>query len=181
MGKMYAIGTAIPLDRVGTVPFAANRKVPEGVLHRMVVNLSKVGSRCFPQVYSVIRDMEQYSGLLPVEPMDGMAITDDEGGSESENDLIPTGEKGDGNDDRKRIANARIALRKRNAILERRRRVRYTIDMSVNLGNASHFDVNDASQGFSVWTEEVPGLDANWFFVLPNVHGRKHGCEARRQ
>ena len=74
VGTMYAIGTGIPLDRVGTVPYAANRKVPVDVLRKMVVNLSKVGSRCFPQVYSVIRDMEQDSGLLPVEPMNGEAI-----------------------------------------------------------------------------------------------------------
>ena len=45
--------------------------------------------------------------------------------------------------------------------------------MSVNLGNSLHFDVHDASQGFSVWTENVPGCGANWFFVLPNVHGLK--------
>ncbi len=45
--------------------------------------------------------------------------------------------------------------------------------MSVNLGNSSHFDVHDASQGFSVWTEDFPGCGANWFFVVPNVHGLK--------
>ncbi|KAI2498525.1 hypothetical protein MHU86_15985 [Fragilaria crotonensis] len=45
--------------------------------------------------------------------------------------------------------------------------------MSVNLGNSSHFDVHDASQGYSVWTEEIPGCGANWYFVLPNVHGKR--------
>ena len=50
-------------------------------------------------------------------------------------------------------------------------RVGYTIDMSVDLGNASHFDVHDASQGFSVWTEELRGCGANWFFIMPNLHG----------
>jgi hypothetical protein len=53
------------------------------------------------------------------------------------------------------------------------RRVGYTIDMSVNLGNASHYDVHDASQGFSVWTEEIRGLGSNWFFVMPNLHGKR--------
>jgi hypothetical protein len=49
--------------------------------------------------------------------------------------------------------------------------------MSVNLGNAYHVDMHDASHGFSVWTEEVPGRGANWFFILPNVHGTKpDGC-----
>ncbi len=31
-------------------------------------------------------------------------------------------------------------------------RVDYFVDMSVDLANASHFDVHGASQGFSVWT-----------------------------
>ncbi len=51
-------------------------------------------------------------------------------------------------------------------------RVGYTIDVSVNLGNASHYDVHDASQGFSVWTEQIRGLGSNWFFVMPNLHGK---------
>lgn len=48
-----------------------------------------------------------------------------------------------------------------------------TVDMSVNLGNSSHYDVHDASQGYSVWTEEMQGLGANWFFILPNLHGTR--------
>ena len=52
-------------------------------------------------------------------------------------------------------------------------RVGYTIDMSVDLGNASHFDVHDASQGFSLWTEEFPGRGSNWYFVMPNLHGMR--------
>ncbi|KAI2512275.1 hypothetical protein MHU86_2151 [Fragilaria crotonensis] len=55
-------------------------------------------------------------------------------------------------------------------------RVAYSIDMSVDLGNASHFDVGDSSQGFSVWTEEVPGKAANWFFVMPNLFGNNNGA-----
>jgi hypothetical protein len=43
--------------------------------------------------------------------------------------------------------------------------------MSVDLGNSSHFDVNDASQAFSVWLEEMVGHGENWYFALPNVHG----------
>ena len=50
-------------------------------------------------------------------------------------------------------------------------RVGFTIDMSVDLGNSSHYDVGDVSQGFSVWTEEVPGLASNWYFVMPNLYG----------
>jgi hypothetical protein len=50
-------------------------------------------------------------------------------------------------------------------------RISTTMDLSVNLANASHYDVNDASQGFSIWTEDKPGTTANWYFVLPNVYG----------
>ena len=44
-----------------------------------------------------------------------------------------------------------------------------TGDQSDGLGNASHFDINDASQGFSVWAEEKEGATLNWYFLLPNV------------
>ena len=49
--------------------------------------------------------------------------------------------------------------------------VGYTVDMSVDLGNASHIDFNDGSQGFSLWGEEFPGRGTNWFLVMPNIHG----------
>ena len=50
-------------------------------------------------------------------------------------------------------------------------RVGMSIDASVNLANASHFDSNDASQGYSLFLEEVPGMADSWYFVMPNVHG----------
>jgi hypothetical protein len=94
----------------------------------MVLNLLKVGSHCFPQVYAVVRDMEQDSDLLPLEPMNGMAITDDEGGAESDDcgdeDVSDDGDVDDYNGNSacanvhcKRIAKARIALCKRVAVL----------------------------------------------------------------
>ena len=53
-------------------------------------------------------------------------------------------------------------------------RVGYTIDTSVDLlGNSSHLDLNDASQGLSVFTEEKPGCALNWFFLLSNLHGKR--------
>jgi hypothetical protein len=33
--------------------------------------------------------------------------------------------------------------------------------------------MSDASPGFTVWTETVPGQATNWYFVLPNVYGRR--------
>lgn len=41
--------------------------------------------------------------------------------------------------------------------------------VSVNLVNASHYDINDASYGVSIWSEDNPGVATNWFFLMPNV------------
>ena len=91
-----------------------------------------------------------------------MCVAD--GGSDGSSELA-----NDDDDD-----NLSIELLERSLAKEERRQwIGYTIDMSVNLGDTSHFDVHDASQGFRVWNEDVPGCGANWFFVLPNVHGLK--------
>ncbi|KAI2493084.1 hypothetical protein MHU86_21468 [Fragilaria crotonensis] len=58
------------------------------------------------------------------------------------------------------------------AVLERRRRVAYTIDLSYNLGNSSHFDVNDASQGTVVGQRRCLAGE-NWYFIMPNVEGKR--------
>ena len=74
----------------------------------------------------------------------------------------------------------RRKIRRLLRLLERWRRVGYTIDLSCNLGNSSHFDVNDASQGYSCWTEEMLGWGENWYFVMPNVEGKRpDGTEYR--
>ncbi|KAI2497925.1 hypothetical protein MHU86_16581 [Fragilaria crotonensis] len=52
-------------------------------------------------------------------------------------------------------------------------RVAHTMDVSVDLSNASHYDVNDASSSFAIWTEDSPGTTNNWYLVLPNVFGKK--------
>jgi hypothetical protein len=50
-----------------------------------------------------------------------------------------------------------------------------TMDVSSNLCNSAHYNVNDASTGFAVWTETIPGNRAQkWYFVLPNVYGKRH-------
>ncbi|KAI2491465.1 hypothetical protein MHU86_23102 [Fragilaria crotonensis] len=73
----------------------------------------------------------------------------------------------------------RKELRRKMEAQERRQRVGYTVDMSINLGNSSHYDVNDASQGYSVWTEEVLGLGKNWYFVIPSVCGLRPGTKTK--
>ncbi len=50
--------------------------------------------------------------------------------------------------------------------------VGHSMDLSVNLSNSSHYDVNDGCQGFSIWTEDNPGSTKNLYFVLPNVEGQ---------
>ena len=65
VGTMFAIGTKILYERkdpgtkvISTAPYAANGYVSEGVPRNLVANMTTLGSRCFPQVYSVIRDTE---------------------------------------------------------------------------------------------------------------------------
>ena len=60
-------------------------------------------------------------------------------------------------------------------------RVACTLDVSCDLANASHMDVNDAGPGFAVWTEMYPGSAKNWYFVLPNVYGVDRRSEKTRQ
>jgi hypothetical protein len=50
--------------------------------------------------------------------------------------------------------------------------VGYTIDMSVNLGNSLQNEVHDASQCFSIWTEELSGHADNWFFIMRSIYGK---------
>jgi hypothetical protein len=124
---MYALGTRVLKDCISTCEYAANSKMPRDLLKQLVEAMARVGSFCFPDVMALVHDMEEDSGVVPVEPMGG---------------------------DEKGI------------------RVGYSIDTSVDLGNAAHYDVHDTSQGFSVKTEDTPGTGANCFFLLPNVvHG----------
>jgi hypothetical protein len=55
-------------------------------------------------------------------------------------------------------------------------RVTHSMDLSVNLANSSHYDVNDASQGFTIWTEDHCGTK-HWYFVLPNMRGKFPGTD----
>ena len=51
--------------------------------------------------------------------------------------------------------------------------ISHTMDVSVDLSNSSHYDVNAASQGFTIWTENEPGSTRNWYFTLPNVYSKR--------
>jgi hypothetical protein len=56
-------------------------------------------------------------------------------------------------------------------------RVTHSMDLSINLANSSHYDVNDASQGFTIWTEDHPCTTEDWYFVLPNMKGKFPGTD----
>ena len=53
--------------------------------------------------------------------------------------------------------------------------ISHTMDQSVDLANSSHCDGNDASKCFTIWTEDISGSTEGWYFVLPNVHGKRAG------
>ena len=55
-------------------------------------------------------------------------------------------------------------------------RVSHFMDVSVDLSNASHYDMNDASQGFSIWTEDSPGLQLkSGILCCRHVFRKKNG------
>ncbi len=56
-------------------------------------------------------------------------------------------------------------------------RVTLSMDLSINLANSTHYDVHDASQGFTIWTEDHPGTTGGWYFVLPNMKGKFPGTD----
>ena len=41
--------------------------------------------------------------------------------------------------------------------------------VSVDLANATHYDINDASMCFAIFAETKPYTTRGWFFTLPNV------------
>jgi hypothetical protein len=50
-----------------------------------------------------------------------------------------------------------------------------SMNISSNLGNATHYDVGDGSVGYSIWVETKQDTASNWYFVLPNVLIRYNG------
>ena len=50
-----------------------------------------------------------------------------------------------------------------------------TMNLSVDLMNATHYNASDASVSFVIWTEISPNTTEGWYFVLPNVLIKKNG------
>ena len=51
-------------------------------------------------------------------------------------------------------------------------RITSSIIISCNLTNSSHYDVNDGSKGFAVFTCLKGESVSNWYFIIPNVLGK---------
>jgi hypothetical protein len=168
---MHALGMKVELGGVTVSQYQANRHVPERLLRTYVSALDSIGDTCFLGVWPVIQDIEKESGLNLLPAMMGLEHHVDKPADNGETSfsgavpMIPdTAEKElslDSDKDPDNSANKPL------------RRVGYTIDMSINLWNSSQYDVHNASQGFSIWTEEVRGRGHNWFFVMPNLFGRR--------
>ncbi|KAI2489734.1 hypothetical protein MHU86_24861 [Fragilaria crotonensis] len=170
----------------------------EDVVRGLVVDLADVGSCCFPQVYSVIRDTEVNSGRpggtngwrclwlgrlrqrWQRRRRQRRRCDDDDDGDDGGNyncgvvdddhhcsfvGRCPGQEDAGQYRQRPPPGFPKQENQGLLAVLERRRRVAYTIDLSYNLGNSSHFDVNDASQEKIVQAGRA-GCAANYRPVL---------------
>jgi hypothetical protein len=76
VGSMYALGTRVLKDCISTCEYGAKSKIPHDLLKQLVEAMARVGSFCFPDGMAVVHDVEEDSGVVPVEPMGG----DDEKG-----------------------------------------------------------------------------------------------------
>ncbi|KAI2497612.1 hypothetical protein MHU86_16861 [Fragilaria crotonensis] len=84
LGTMHAIEQEYHLEGGHAGSVLCKREGSGDALRDLVVDLASLGSRCFPTVYSpVVRDVEGDSGMLPVVPMGGEALTDTEDADEA--------------------------------------------------------------------------------------------------
>jgi hypothetical protein len=132
---MHPIGRRVLLDGVTLSEYATQSNMNKHLVSDFVTSMARMYSFYFPDVLSVIQDVEADSSALPCKAMAGKA----------------SGGPGDG------AGGIRF-------------RVGFSIDMSVDIANATHYDVGVCSQGISVWLEEMPGLATGWYFVMPNMY-----------
>ena len=129
IGAMHPIGTRVLLDGQTFSEYITQCNVNKRLVSAFVTSMARVCSSHFPDVLSVIQDIEADSSAVPCKSMTGQA-------------------SGDG-----------VCFR-----------VGFSVDISVDMANATHYDVGDCSQGISVWLEEIPGLATGWYFVMPNMY-----------
>lgn len=152
-GKMFALGARVDPEKPAHLSLYAGNKVAGKHLPEAVKAMSTIGAVAFPQVLKPIQLMERAAGCTtPV----CMQIKDD---SHHHINNIATSTTVVDNH-----AGPTPTVCLKNTI-------GLTMDVSLNLHNSAHYDVNDASVGFAVWTESKPGYSDGWYFVLPNVYG----------
>ena len=167
-GKMYALGCKVDPQGECLVDYAGNKHVKSSILPNAVEAMEYLGSIAFPNVLRPIQDMERVAGCecLPCMEkvkIDGLASTDDAGASASKHTTKKGSVKKSVTD--KTTSSVTQELQKC--------KVGLTMDISCNLQNSAHYDVNDATTGYAVWTETRPGNQKQrWYFVLPNVFGK---------
>ena len=44
-----------------------------------------------------------------------------------------------------------------------------SINVSVNMANAAHYDMNDEGIGVAVWVEQSPHVSMDVYFIFPNI------------
>lgn len=68
---MYAIELRVELDGTHVVPYRTNASIPEKLFWKLVVAMSHIATHYFPEVLSVIQDLEGKTGMPAVSPMKG--------------------------------------------------------------------------------------------------------------
>ena len=169
-GKMYALGCKVDPKGECLVDYAGNKYVKSSILPNAVEAMEYLGSIAFPSVLRPIQDMERAAGCECLPGMEKVKIDD----QSSTGDTIavasePPTRKGSVE---KHVINKTTSSETKRLY---KCKVGLTMDISCNLHNSAHYDVNDATPGYAVWTETRPGnKKQRWYFVLPNVFGKRH-------
>ena len=146
-GAMYALGCRVDPDGRGITEYAGNKHVSNKLLPNAVEAMEYIGSSSFPSIMRSIQDMERAAGCECLSYMEKIKV-----------------------DDRRTSLEKATQEEEVNTC-----RVGLTMDISANLCNSAHYDVNDATTGYAVWTESIPENEGQkWYFVLPNVIGKRH-------
>lgn len=179
LGSMHPIGTRVMQNKKEGTYVSSTRSV--GLLDALrgsVEASAMLAEISIPGVLRVIQDLETDSGVEYIPEMsgvlgDGLQHVGRQACVSTAMDLSENLSYETHNEEKDGGPPGRTDGKQRVGML----RVSTTMDLSVNLANASHYDVNDASQGFSIWTEDEPGTTEDWYFLLPNVYGQIPGTK----
>ena len=153
-GNMYALGCRPDPHGKGIIEYAGNKRVSSSTLPDAVEAMEYFGCIAFPSIIRPIQDMERVAGCECLPYLEKMRTIAPTKTNVSQHPLHDTATH------QPKLTPCRVGL---------------TMDISSNLCNSAHYDINDANTGFAVWTETIPGNKSQrWYFVLPNVFGKRH-------